>query len=931
MNIGTWEIKETEFLPEKVEQNGSRFLIANGFMGYRGTMEEFGEKQLVALNMAGLFDRNGDSWRESVNAPNPFYVKTTVLGTELNVLTADVLSHEQILNIKHGIHKRKTVFGLSGTEVTITAERFLSMKRENIAALKYTVSANKDINLSLETKIDTDIWNIHGDHFTVKNKTENTLELETIENKIPVLVYENIVGANNINEITLKSGEEFSFVKLCGIYWGAKAEGSYSSFKEACALSYDELLLEHKSVWDEIWNNCDVEIEGDDEAQFAIRYSLYHLNSIAPRNTDKCSIPARGLSGQVYKGAAFWDTEMFMMPFFSFTNAQLCKNLAAYRINTIEGAKRKAKEFGYEGAFYAWESHETGDDACTLFNVNDVFTGRPLRTYFKDCQIHVSADVVYGLWEYCTVSGDYSLLFEGGLEMMYQCLYFFYSYAVFKPLKQRFELHNTVGPDEYHERVNNNAFTNRMVQYTADALYNALEYAQANNIDFYNKFCKTHDTSWVKNFKEKLYVPKPDENQIIEQFDGYFKLEDTDLDTLRSREIIKNEYWGGHGLASNTRILKQADVVMLLNVFRNEYSESVKKANWQFYEPYTEHGSSLSACAYGIVAAGIGKQDWAYKYFMKTATVDLTGDTKQYLGDMYIGGTHPAANGGSWNTAVFGFGGVSYTSDTLDISPSLPKQWKSLKFSLLWKGVRLVVSITGEEVKITADKQTNNINVTVNKKEYKFQGDKMKGAIFDLDGVIVDTAKYHYLAWKELAARLGFFFKESDNERLKGVSRMRSLEILLEVGGITATEEEKAAMATEKNKRYVEMLGNLNKSELLEGAEEYLKKLKSEGVLIALGSASKNAPIILEKLGITEYFDAIVDGNSVSKAKPDPEVFLKGAELLGLAPADCVVFEDSQAGIEAARNAGCGVIAVDKGGVLYDADKYVKCLGDLLR
>ena len=206
----------------------------------------------------------------------------------------------------------------------------------------------------------------------------------------------------------------------------------------------------------------------------------------------------------------------------------------------------------------------------------------------------------------------------------------------------------------------------------------------------------------------------------------------------------------------------------------------------------------------------------------------------------------------------------------------------------------------------------------------------MKAFIFDLDGVIVSTDRLHYLAWKELAARLGFFFKESDNERLKGVSRMRSLEILLEVGGITASDEEKEAMAKEKNDRYVEMLASLNKSELLEGAEDYLKKLKSEGVLIALGSASKNAPMILDKLEITEYFDAIVDGNSVSKAKPDPEVFLKGAEMLGLDPADCVVFEDSQAGIEAARNAGCGVVAVDINGVLFDADKYVKCLKDLL-
>lgn len=206
----------------------------------------------------------------------------------------------------------------------------------------------------------------------------------------------------------------------------------------------------------------------------------------------------------------------------------------------------------------------------------------------------------------------------------------------------------------------------------------------------------------------------------------------------------------------------------------------------------------------------------------------------------------------------------------------------------------------------------------------------MKGAIFDLDGVLVDTAKYHYLAWKELAKELGFDFKESDNERLKGVSRLRSLEILLEVGGITATEEEKQRMAEEKNNRYVEMLQGLDKSELLEGAEEYIRQLKGEGVLISLGSASKNAPFILEKLEIKELFDAIVDGNSVSKAKPDPEVFLKGAELLGLEPCDCCVFEDSQAGIDAARAAGCSVIAIDKVGILTGADKSVSCLGELL-
>ena len=207
----------------------------------------------------------------------------------------------------------------------------------------------------------------------------------------------------------------------------------------------------------------------------------------------------------------------------------------------------------------------------------------------------------------------------------------------------------------------------------------------------------------------------------------------------------------------------------------------------------------------------------------------------------------------------------------------------------------------------------------------------MKGAIFDLDGVIVDTAKYHYLAWKELAKELGFDFTEKDNERLKGVSRMDSLEILLSVGNITIeSQKEKEQLANKKNARYVEMLGGLNENELLDGAKEYLLKLKSDGVKIALGSASKNAPFILEKLGITWLFDVVVDGNMITKAKPDPEVFLKAAELLDLPPYECVVFEDSQAGIDAAITAECGTVAVDINGILLGADKKVKALSELL-
>lgn len=178
----------------------------------------------------------------------------------------------------------------------------------------------------------------------------------------------------------------------------------------------------------------------------------------------------------------------------------------------------------------------------------------------------------------------------------------------------------------------------------------------------------------------------------------------------------------------------------------------------------------------------------------------------------------------------------------------------------------------------------------------------IKACIFDLDGVIVDTAKYHYLAWKRLANEIGFDFTEEDNERLKGVSRMRSLDILLEIGGKQLTEEKKIELATKKNEWYVEYILTLKPEEILPGVKDFLKELRSKNIKIALGSASKNAQLILNGLKLAEYFDAMIDGTKVSNAKPDPEVFLKGAEELGLMPEECIVFEDAQAGVEAAIN-----------------------------
>lgn len=202
----------------------------------------------------------------------------------------------------------------------------------------------------------------------------------------------------------------------------------------------------------------------------------------------------------------------------------------------------------------------------------------------------------------------------------------------------------------------------------------------------------------------------------------------------------------------------------------------------------------------------------------------------------------------------------------------------------------------------------------------------IKACIFDLDGVIVDTAVYHYKAWKRLANSMGFDFTEEDNEKLKGVSRVRSLEIILELGGVSKTEAEREELATLKNTWYVDMITHMTPAEILPGAKEFLETCRAAGIKTALGSASKNSMTILDKINMTVLFDAVIDGNKVTNAKPDPEVFLKGAEALGVQPAECVVFEDAIAGVEAAINGGMKVVGIGLPAVLTKANLVVSGL-----
>ncbi len=722
-----WMIREEGYDVSKAPALGNRYLIGNGCLGVRGTLEEYGKEQLPAINLAGIYDRVGNGWREPVNVPNLLFTYLRVDGEDYRLPEKNPISHGVALDYRHGIFKRHTTWRTERGNITFTTERFASMQQVNVIGMRMCISADFHADVEVVTGIDGDVWELNGPHLDQLVMEQQGGELlvrcVTHEQRIPIAVAESVVTTYPM-EMKYKKDKKGIFHRICVITkpgevcciekWGAVVTGKDCADPAEKALEYvrrhkekgyQVALTAHEKCWENLWKHSEVVIKGDNVAMEAVNYSLYHLHCIAPRHAHSLSIPARGLSGQTYKGAVFWDTEMFMLDFFLMTDPDTARTLMKYRIDTLEGALKKAAHYGYEGAFYAWESQEGGYDACTDYNVTDVFTGRPVRTYFKDKQVHISAAVAYGILRYVEWTGDTGILDEQGVRTIVECARFYYSMLLHRLTKDCYEIHDVIGPDEYHERVNNNGYTNRMAKYTMEQAAVLLEKA-ADNGSLPPEYARNDKwkelSAQFKEAAEKLYLPAPGScdgyPNIIEQFDGYFDMEDVSLEEVRGRLLHEKEYWGGaNGVASHTRIIKQADVVTWLNLFSGEYSQEVLKANWEYYEPRTEHGSSLSAGMYAMLACKIGEPDKAYPFFLKSAEADLKEGGKEWAGLVYIGGTHPAAAGAAYMTAVEGFAGVRLQDGELVCEPHLPSSIKAMQFHVFYQGNEYEINIEGKE------------------------------------------------------------------------------------------------------------------------------------------------------------------------------------------------------------------------------------------
>jgi trehalose/maltose hydrolase-like predicted phosphorylase len=448
------------------------------------------------------------------------------------------------------------------------------------------------------------------------------------------------------------------------------------------------------------WDTADVETTGDDETQRKARFAIYHLIGSANPEDEYASVGARSLTGERYKGHVFWDTEIFVLPFFVYTHPPTARALLMYRYHTLPAARERARAMGYRGALYAWESTDTGVDVTPPFVYNSA--GERLEILTGLQEHHISADVAYAIWQYWRATRDEEFFLNAGAEMMLEVAHFWASRAE-RGEDGRYHIRTVIGPDEFHEHADDNAFTNLMAQWVLRRGLETVEWLREHHPDRWRElsgrigFDESELATW-EEVAEGLVENFDPETNLFEQHSGYFELEDIDLRDLEPRTKSVDAILGWSRL-TRSQIIKQADVIMLLFLLGDDYAREVHEANFRFYEPRTTHDSSLSPSFHALAAARFGDLKTARRYFERAANLDL--DFAH--GVTAAGGVHIAALGGMWHALVFGFGGMFVEDEGPRFEPHVPEDWQTLRFSVLWRGSQLQVAAAGNVADVTTE------------------------------------------------------------------------------------------------------------------------------------------------------------------------------------------------------------------------------------
>ncbi|WP_017744253.1 glycoside hydrolase family 65 protein [Scytonema hofmannii] len=709
-----WNVIETEFNPAQLHHKETVFTTGNGYLGTRGTFEEGYPNELSATLIHGIYDDVAIATTELVNCPNWLTLVVNVEGERFRLDTGELIYYERRLDMRLGIVNREVRWrSPKGHTIDFHFERFANLADRHVLAIRCQITSQDfEGEVSVEIEFDPNPHNQGVKHWKTLNQgsADNIIWLhsQTLHSAMQLGIAAKLSVAGDFEDkVELSSPLPHSLTpslphssisfhcspqqtviveKIITVFTSRETETPIATALNRLAEvpSYSTLLAAHIAAWEKVWQDSDIVIEGDIKAQIAVRYNLFQLLAVAPRHDDRVSIPPKTLSGFPYRGHIFWDTDIFILPFMTLTQPALARNLLTYRYHTLEGARRKAKEAGYAGAMYAWESAATGDEVTPRWVPGP--NGESIRIWCGDIEVHISTDVAYAVWHYWLHAGDDEWMRDRGAEIILDTATFWESRVEWNPEGNCYDIRDVIGPDENHDRVDNNAFTNLMVQWhlqSALALWDWLCQAypdKSAQLKIKLNLEAERFEKWAL-IANKLYVNQDPHTGLMEQFEGFFQLEDVNLAEYEPRSKSMQGLLGIEA-TSQKQILKQPDVLMLMYLLRDRYDQKILQTNWNYYSPRTDHsyGSSLGPAIHAILACDLNQTTEAYTHFMRAALVDLE-DVRRNAAE----GIHAASAGGVWQAVIFGFGGVRMTQFGPVACPNLPQGWTRLKFRLNWR------------------------------------------------------------------------------------------------------------------------------------------------------------------------------------------------------------------------------------------------------
>ncbi len=716
-----WVVTQPTFDPAAQHHMETVFTLGNGYFSTRGAFEEGypGDKAITFAH--GVFDDMPVSFTELVNMPDWLDTTIWVDGASFRLDQGQVLHFFRQMDLRQGILRRDVRWQApSGAIVDLTFERFASYAAEHVGALRLLVTAvNLPCHIALHTGINGHVANEDLLHWRLLDQgaDQNTTWLHSRTRKTGIEVgtavavthsggayclAQDCPGQPRLRlERMLNAGQSLQADKL--ISYAASRDNEPDAPNVVARAqaylqnqTYDGLRAAHVAAWRQVWQASDVIIEGDPEAQLALRFNLFQLFAAAPQHDERVSIGAKTLSGYGYRGHVFWDTEIFILPFFSYTQPHIARNMLLYRYHTLAGARRKAARNGYAGAQVAWESAATGDEVTPTWVPHFSDATQLVRIWTGDIQIHISADVAYAIRQYWRITGDDAFMRDYGAEMILDTARFWGSRVEREEVDGRlaYTIRDVIGPDEYHDHVDNNSYTNYIARWhlqTALAVRDWLRQAYPDKAAALEQALDlTGDVyrHWQEVMDHLVFL-RDEETAVIEQFEGFFQRRRLDPDLFANAAQSLQVILGIEG-ANESQVLKQADVIMLLCLFRDQFDQRTWQANWDAYMPITDHkyGSSLGPSFHAWAACEMQRPDEAYEHFMLAARADLR-NPRGNAGD----GIHAASAGGVWQALVFGFAGLRQEQGTFTLKPQLPQHWQRIAFNFRYRGAEKRVDI----------------------------------------------------------------------------------------------------------------------------------------------------------------------------------------------------------------------------------------------